>query len=135
MDAATAAAIFLPPLLGLGGVVLGARLNRASALAAARDEREWSERQRRRIREEEAAKMLDERLVEVLGDPPQVQGAAEELAPRIAEVRLRVAQAWQRSTVLRDPEVMRRMNALDMAMLIAVQHADTERVQRWANAS
>jgi hypothetical protein len=118
-------------IFGLVGVGLGWKLNESTALKAAQRERDFAERQKVRDREEAAAALLDERLVEGMAELPQAQGPAIELAEKLGLFKLQLLQAWQRVIVLQDPEITRRINALDMALFIAIQHVSTMRVRRW----
>lgn len=117
MDTATASLI-VSPVAGLLGVVLGARLNRSSSLAAAREEREHSSKERVRQRKEEAASRLDTAVLESLHELPndvKASEAPDELAP----MQTRILQALARNAILDDPEIDRRFFALNMTVSMA----------------
>jgi hypothetical protein len=127
LDAATILAIAIPPLTTIRGVVLGWKLSADTARAAAREEREWAERHTVRQRQETAAEALDNRVMEATRDLPAVQGPAIEVAAAYDRVRINLLRAWARSTVLDDPEIERRIRALDMALFVDAQHGRTLR--------
>jgi hypothetical protein len=96
--------------------------------AAAREEREWAERQTARERQASAAATLDERVIEAVRDLPRIVGPAIEMVQPLRQTRLRLLEAWSRSTVLADAEIDRRFRALDMALFVAEGHAGSLRV-------
>jgi hypothetical protein len=100
----------------LGGVVLGWWLTRRTS----RDEREWRERQTVRERQEAAAAALDCALVDIQDKTPRTVMPCIKARDPIVEAQRRVREAWTRAVVISDPEIVRRMNALDMALFIAV---------------
>ncbi|MGH2962156.1 MAG: hypothetical protein ACRDL3_08200 [Solirubrobacterales bacterium] len=112
MDALDALAIVAP----LIGVVVGWQLNRKSALEAAAQEREYQELRESRRRQADAAALLDERVHEALGVLPT--GGGREAGEQLHLAHNRLIRAWQRATVIEDPEIVRRVEALDMALHI-----------------
>jgi hypothetical protein len=127
LDAATILAIAVPPATTILGVLLGWKLSANTARAAAREERDWAERHTVRQRQEAAAGVLDDRVMEATRELPAVQGPAPEIAAAYDRVRIALLKAWARSTVLDDPEIERRMRALDMALFVEAQHGRTLR--------
>jgi hypothetical protein len=106
--------------LGLGGVALGWMLNQKSARSAAQEEREYTEVQKVRDREDAAAAQLDETLTDL--KIPPFQGPWGEIGAQLRLVHSEFNQAMRRTALLRDPEVLRRILALDMGLFVATDH-------------
>ena len=99
-------------------------MSRRTARDLAEDQRKWSDRQSVRQRQDEEAEKLDKRLIEAMSECPRVAGPAGETAGQIEKSRRRVVHAWSMGTIIDDPEIERRVNALSMLMWIA--HDDGE---------
>jgi len=104
-----------------GGIAFGAYLNHRISRGAVASERAWAEEQEVRRRQMDAAAKLDEEVMDAL-EGALSGGDRREAADRLDAARGRLLRAWQRSTVLDDPEIEKRMNALDMSMVVAANH-------------
>ncbi len=124
MDTETASLI-VSPLAGLIGVIVGARLNRRSALAAAQEEREWASKQQVRQRLEEAAARIDRAVMEGWADAPRGEIDTREAADALFPFQTTLLEALTRNAVLDDPEIDRRFHALNMTIGMA------SRARRW----
>jgi hypothetical protein len=115
-------------VITLGGIVLGWKLNQASALRAVADERRYQEKRSSLQRQQDAAGKLDEQLHEALAGvefaPP---GGVREHADRLDGTRTALISAWQRASVLDEPEIEARLQALGMALMVAASHARYDR--------
>lgn len=112
--------VFLSPIIGLIGVVLGVHLNRRSALTAAREEREHASSQEVQRRKEEAAARLDAAVHESQSELPS-DVKASEAAEQLAPIRTRLLHALARNAILDDPEIDRRFLALNITLGMATQ--------------
>jgi hypothetical protein len=118
----------------LGGVWLGSFLSKQTARDLAEDQRKWEERHAVRQRQDEEAAKLDERLLEALAGCPSGAGPARETAEKVNEARSAMLRACSRGTVLDDPEILARVWALAMVMMIACDDAEIAE-HRWRAAS
>lgn len=116
-----ALSFIVPPLTTLVGVWMGWKLNRSSAIEAAREERQHASEQLVRQRMEEAASQLDAALVDAYADAPKGTVDAREAPNLLQPLQTQLWAAWTRTTVLDDPEISRRFHALNMTIGMATR--------------
>lgn len=129
------AGLAMAPLSTLFGVYLGARLSKQQARDLAQDQREWSDQQAVRDRQDQVVAEFDERLMEALADVPMGVVTGRDAADAISTGWQALRHAWRRTTILDDRELEDRIAALDMALFIAGQDARSggdEEINFWA---
>src|SRR4051794_27458496 len=101
---------------GVIGTLLGVFLGWWLTQRTNRDQREWAERQIVRERQEASAAALDDAITNAARHFPGGRVARKEARQPLIDARAQVLDAWSRSTVLRDPELDRRVHALHVVL-------------------
>lgn len=106
---------------GIAGTWLGWKLSKSLALEVAQLEREHQEKQAVRGREEVAAELLRDAVIEAqISMPTGRMNASDAREPLLGAGR-GLRMAWTRASVLRDEAIRDRFSTLDMAIFISSQ--------------
>jgi hypothetical protein len=109
---------------GLGGVWLGSVRATKTARQMAMDEREWSAGQRVRERQEFAAAVLDEGLIELMKGIPQGSVRSGDAREALGKAFEQLRELWSRAPVLnQEEEVKQRYYTLDTLLFMACQES------------
>ena len=111
--------VLLPLATTAGGVAAGWWLGVRTAKSAARDAREWQERQAVRQHQDHAAAELAKAMLEISRVIPKGPILKAEAGPSLAEARWLLQIASKRTAVLADIHTEELLDGLDLAIYIA----------------